>query len=220
MAVILVADDHPLFREALTGALSPHFKGTRFLQADSLTSMMAELSSNPGIDLLLLDLSMPGAEGFVGLSSVRQAYPNLPVAVISANEAIETAAQVMNLGAQGFIPKSTPTAEIAEAISLISRKEQWLPQGFRERLREIEHELCDTVQRFRQLTPKQMRVLGYVRRGLMNKQIAHEMNVTEATIKAHISAVLRKLDIRSRTQAVLLMNKHNIDFEPRSGKSA
>ena len=206
MTRILVADDHPLFREALSGALTPYFEGADIAEADSLDSALAVLASDD-IDLILLDLNMPGGEYFNGLISVKEVYPMIPVAVISAAESVEVVAQVMSLGAQGFIPKSTPTKDIAEAIVSIRSGNNWLPQGMQEELEKVDDDLKLLLQRFRELTPKQIQVLSFLRAGLMNKQIAHEMNVTEATIKAHISAILRKLEINTRTQAVLLMDK-------------
>ncbi len=207
MTRILVADDHPLFREALSGALTPHFEGADIVEADSLDSALTVLASGNEVDLILLDLNMPGGEYFNGLISIKEAYPMIPVAVISAAESVEVVAQVMSLGAQGFIPKSTPTKDIADAIMLIQNGNNWLPQGMQEELEKVDDDLKLLLQRFRELTPKQIQVLSYLRAGLMNKQIAHEMNVTEATIKAHISAILRKLEINTRTQAVLLMDK-------------
>ena len=207
MTRILVADDHPLFREALSAALEPYFKDAAILEAESLESMMAVLGANRQIDLLLLDLNMPGGEYFNGLITVKDEYPNLPVAVISANESIDVVAQVMGLGAEGFIPKSSPTKEIASAILAIKGGEHWVPESMKEDLQNVDEELTKLLKRFRELTPKQIQVLSFLRAGLMNKQIAHEMNVTEATIKAHISAILRKLEINTRTQAVLLMDK-------------
>lgn len=207
MTRILVADDHPLFREALSAALEPHFKDAEILEADSLESTLKVLGENTQVDLLLLDLNMPGGEYFNGLISVKDSYPALPIAVISANESIEVVAQVMGLGADGFIPKSTPTAQIAEAIITVKDGGSWVPESMEDELENVDEEMTKLLKRFRELTPKQIQVLSYLRAGLMNKQIAHEMNVTEATIKAHISAILRKLEINTRTQAVLLMDK-------------
>ncbi|WP_414830751.1 response regulator [Alteromonas sp. H39] len=207
MTRILVADDHPLFREALKGALTPYFEGAEIVEADSLDSALVALASGAEVDLILLDLKMPGGEYFNGLISIKDAYPMIPVAVISAAESVEVVAQVMSLGAQGFIPKSTPTKDIAEAIVSIRSGNNWLPPGMQEELEKVDDDLKLLLQRFRELTPKQIQVLSFLRAGLMNKQIAHEMHVTEATIKAHISAILRKLEINTRTQAVLLMDK-------------
>ena len=207
MTRILVADDHPLLREALSGALEPYFENAQIIQAGSLDDAMAKLNEFDGVELILLDLNMPGGEYFNGLITLREQYPNIPIGVVSGSDTVEVVAQVMSLGAQGFIPKVSQTREIAQAIVDIIGGKKWLPEGMEEELEKVDDELKVLLQRFRELTPKQIQVLSYLRAGLMNKQIAHEMNVTEATIKAHISAILRKLEINTRTQAVLLMDK-------------
>ena len=207
MTRILVADDHPLFREALSGALEPYFENAQIIQAGSLDDAVSKLKEFDGIELVLLDLNMPGGEYFNGLITLREQYPSIPVGVISGSDTVEVVAQVMSLGAQGFIPKVSETREIAQAIVDMIGGKKWLPQGMEEQLEKVDDELKLLLQRFHELTPKQIQVLSYLRAGLMNKQIAHEMNVTEATIKAHISAILRKLEINTRTQAVLLMDK-------------
>jgi len=196
-----------LFREALSGALEPYFENAQIIQAGSLDDAMAKLNEFDGVELILLDLNMPGGEYFNGLITLREQYPNIPIGVVSGSDTVEVVAQVMSLGAQGFIPKVSQTREIAQAIVDIIGGKKWLPEGMEEELEKVDDELKVLLQRFRELTPKQIQVLSYLRAGLMNKQIAHEMNVTEATIKAHISAILRKLEINTRTQAVLLMDK-------------
>ena len=207
MTRILVADDHPLFREALSGALGPYFENAQILEAGSLDAALAVLNEYDGIELVLLDLNMPGGEYFNGIITLREKYPNIPIGVVSGSDTVEVVAQVMSLGAQGFIPKVSATREMAQAIVDIIAGKKWLPEGMEEELEKVDDELKLLLQRFRELTPKQIQVLSFLRAGLMNKQIAHEMNVTEATIKAHISAILRKLEINTRTQAVLLMDK-------------
>ncbi|ALM90697.1 response regulator transcription factor [Alteromonas stellipolaris] len=207
MTRILVADDHPLFREALSGALGPYFENAQILEAGSLDAALAILNEYDGIELVLLDLNMPGGEYFNGIITLREQYPNIPIGVVSGSDTVEVVAQVMSLGAQGFIPKVSATREMAQAIVDIIAGKKWLPEGMEEELDKVDDELKLLLQRFRELTPKQIQVLSFLRAGLMNKQIAHEMNVTEATIKAHISAILRKLEINTRTQAVLLMDK-------------
>ncbi len=207
MTRILVADDHPLFREALSSALGPYFENAQIIEAGSLDSAIEKLNEFGGVELVLLDLNMPGGEYFNGLITLREQYPNIPVGVISGSDSVEVVAQVMSLGAQGFIPKVSATREMAQAILDMIAGKRWLPEGMEEELEKVDDELKLLLQRFRELTPKQIQVLSFLRAGLMNKQIAHEMNVTEATIKAHISAILRKLEINTRTQAVLLMDK-------------
>lgn len=207
----VIADDHPLFREALTAALTPLFDGLSVIEADSTDALFDVLKRNDNVDLLLLDLSMPGSNWFDTLATAKERLPDLPIVMVSANDDIDVISQAMALGASGYIPKSTPTRSIAEAIDIVLGGEQWLPASIAERLTDHSSNMSDMLERFKELTPKQLLVLRYVRSGMMNKQIAHEMNVTEATVKAHISAALKKLDINTRTQAVLLMDKLQIN---------
>lgn len=207
MTRILIADDHPLFREALIGALTPCFNDVVVAEAGSLDAVMAILETEQSFDLILLDLNMPGGEFFQGVIRLTQQFPSLPVAVVSASEGADVVAQVLSLGAKAYIPKSTPTKQIAEAIQIVAEGGRWVPAELAASIDQVTEELGDLLQRFRELTPKQLQVLHYLKAGMMNKQIAEEMHVTEATVKAHISAVLKKLDIKTRTQAVLLMGK-------------
>ena len=207
----IIADDHPLFREALSGALSPLFEGLEVLEAESTDALIKLLARSKDVDLLLLDLSMPGANWFETLATVKERYPALPIVMVSANDDIDVISQTITLGAKGYITKATPTKIIAEAINTVLSGEQWLPADIAEKMTFNSGNMNDMLERFKELTPKQVLVLKYVRVGMMNKQIAHEMNVTEATVKAHISAALKKLDINTRTQAVLLMDKLQIN---------
>lgn len=207
----VIADDHPLFREALSSALKPLFEGLEVLEVGSAAGLIELISKNNNIDLLLLDLSMPGANWFDTLISVKQRFPGLPIVMVSANDDIDVISQAITLGASGYITKSTPTDSIAEAIDIVLSGEQWLPVEIAAQMTEHSGDMNDMLHRFKELTPKQVSVLKFVRAGLMNKQIAHELNVTEATVKAHISAALKKLNINTRTQAVLLMDKLQIN---------
>ncbi|MFQ3218995.1 MAG: DNA-binding NarL/FixJ family response regulator [Paraglaciecola sp.] len=211
MARFLIADDHPLFREALVGALEPLFEDAQIVQADSLDSSLICLEQYSDIDLILLDLHMPGCENFYGLIRITQDYPNVPVVVISATDSIEVISYVMNFGAKGFIPKSTSTQLIAEALLTVIDGKTWLPDKLREKIASIDNEGLSLAQKLAELTPKQFQVLKLVQKGLLNKQIAHKLNVTEATVKAHISAMFRKLDVNTRTQAVLILNQLQLE---------
>ncbi|MDO6839310.1 response regulator transcription factor [Paraglaciecola chathamensis] len=211
MAKFLIADDHPLFREALVGALQPLFEEVEILQSDSLDSTLNSLDENPDIDLILLDLHMPGCENFYGLIRVTQDYPEIPVAVVSASDSIDIVSYVMSFGAKGFVPKSSPTPMIAEALRSIMNGEVWLTDDLKAQIAEIDSDEINLAQKIAELTPKQFQVLKLIHDGLLNKQIAHELNVTEATVKAHISAVFRKLEVNTRTQAVLLLKKLNLE---------
>ena len=209
MAKFLIADDHPLFREALISALRPLFDNVEIIQSDNLDSTLEALKQNPDFDLVLLDLNMPGCDRFYGLIRVSKDFPEVPVAVISASDSIEVVSKVMSLGAKGFIPKATPTHTIADALKQIMNGNNWLPEGMQTSI-EQGAPVIDIAKQVGELTPKQFQVLQLLQNGLLNKQIAFDLNITEATVKAHISALFRKLNVNTRTQAVLLLK--NLDI--------
>ena len=212
MAKFLIADDHPLYREALVSALQLLFENVDVIQSDGLDSTLNALQQNSGCDLVLLDLNMPGCDNFYGLIRVTQDFPQIPVAVVSASDSVEVVSKVMSLGAKGFIPKTTATQTIANALKQIMHGNNWLPEGMQSRIEHIEHikPIFDVARLVGELTPKQFQVLKLIQNGLLNKQIAFELNITEATVKAHISGVFRKLNVNTRTQAVLLLK--NLDI--------
>ena len=212
MAKFLIADDHPLYREALVSALQLLFEKIDIIQSDGLDSTLDALQNNTDFDLVLLDLNMPGCDNFYGLIRVTQDFPQIPVAVVSASDSVEVVSKVMSLGAKGFIPKATATQTIANALQQIMHGNNWLPEGMQSRIEHIEHikPIIDVARLVGELTPKQFQVLKLLQNGLLNKQIAFELNITEATVKAHISGVFRKLNVNTRTQAVLLLK--NLDI--------
>lgn len=212
MSKFLIADDHPLFREALIGALMPRFEELEIIESDSLDTTLAALQESDDFDLILLDLTMPGCDNFYGVIKVVQDYPNLPVAVVSASDSLAVISQVLTFGARAFIPKSTASQNIAEAIELVLQGERWLPEGIEENLGAVTHEQQVIAEKVSELTPKQFQVLTLLQRGLLNKQIAYDLNVTEATVKAHISAIFKKFGVNTRTQAVLLVEKLQHDL--------
>jgi DNA-binding NarL/FixJ family response regulator len=203
---ILIADDHPLFREALKQALEGILTRTRFDQAGNLDDTIARLESADAVDLVLLDLKMPGAQGLSGLIYLRAQYPALPVAVVSANDDPNVIRRAVDLGAAGFIPKSTPIDAIRMALDCIMRGEVWIPDAALI-VAPGDDEADRVAHRIATLTPQQLRVLMMLREGLLNKQIAFALDVSEATIKAHVSAILQKLDVDSRTQAVIAASR-------------
>lgn len=200
-----VADDHPLFRNAILEVIQHHYPNSKVSQSINLDSTIAELEKNEDIDLLLLDLHMPGSTGLFGLIMVREKFPSIPVAIISASEEIDTISRAMGHGACGYIPKSCSPQDIQQAIEAIMNGNRWVPEEFKNNLTPVNHEEKDLAAKIATLTPQQYRVLCYMREGWLNKQIGYEMGVTEATVKAHITAVFRKLEISNRTQAVILM---------------
>lgn len=209
---IVVADDHPLFREALKAAVGRLESGTRFVEADSVAALLAALEAEPDADLLLLDLNMPGAHGFNALAHVRGSRPGLPVVVVSAADDPQTIASALRYGAQGFIPKSTEAGRIGQAIEAVLAGEIYTPPGFHApRAAPTGGEDLEIARRMADLTPQQFRVLGMLCAGLLNKQVAYELDVSEATVKAHVTAILRKLGVATRTQAVLAAGRLAID---------
>lgn len=202
-ARIIVADDHPLFREALQQALTPMMPGVSFLEAESFDSLQAAVAECEDADLVLLDLEMPGAHGFSVLTWLRTQHPALPVVLVSATNDAAVMRRAVDLGAAGFIPKSSPVDTISEAISTVLEGEIWLPEAalaLDEAQLSADNELA---RRVASLTPQQFRVLDMLADGLLNKQIAAELEVSEATVKAHVTAIFRKLGVRSRTQAAV-----------------
>ncbi|MBN7820578.1 response regulator [Bowmanella yangjiangensis] len=212
MAKFLIADDHPLFREALGSALQLKFPALSLVQSDSLDSTLKALSEHDDVDLVLLDLHMPGSGDLYGLIRVRQDFPTVPVAVISGSESLEVVSKVMGFGALGFIPKSSSSEQIAAAINSILEGDNWVPEALRDKIQKISDEDRDLAQKVADLTPQQYKVLYLIHNGLLNKQIAYELGITEATVKAHVTAIFRKLDVYSRIQAVLLAEK--LQLEP------
>lgn len=205
---LIVADDHPLFRHALRQTLEPHFPTARMIEAGTLDEVAAAIDGAEEPDLILFDLSMPGARGFSGLIYLRAQYPAVPVCVISASEDPGTIRRSLALGAVGFVPKSSRPADIREAIEAILGGGTWTPPGVE--LDGIWGEDDALGSRLKSLTPQQMRVLMMMGEGLLNKQIAHELNVSEATVKAHVSAVLQKLGVENRTRAVLVAGRFSL----------
>ena len=212
MANFLIADDHPLFREALIGALRTQFSELSIVESDSLESTIQQIESHDDLDLVLLDLHMPGSGDLYGIIRIREDYPELPVAVISGSDQLDIISKVMGFGAMGFISKSSSSMQIAQAINNILEGDTWLPPGIANQIQALSSDDLNLANRVAQLTPQQYRVLYLLHEGLLNKQIAYELNVTEATIKAHITAIFRKLGINNRTQAVLLAEK--LQLEP------
>ncbi|WP_409423726.1 response regulator transcription factor [Pseudoalteromonas sp. RW-H-Ap-1] len=212
MSQFLIADDHPLFREALKGALSAKFEGLEVFESSDFDSTLQVLSEQEDLDILLLDLHMPGNGDLYGLIRIREDYPSLPIAVVSGSEDVNIVSKVMGYGAMGFIPKSSSSDDIASAINQILEGDTWLPKELKNKVAEIEGEDREIAAQVASLTPQQYRVLQYLHEGLLNKQIAYELHISEATVKAHITAIFRKLGVYNRTQAVLIAAK--LQLEP------
>ncbi|MDD1795794.1 response regulator transcription factor [Enterovibrio makurazakiensis] len=205
---IVIADDHPLFRNALFQSVHMAISGANLLEADSLDSLSALLEKEPDIDLLLLDLKMPGANGMSGLIHLRVQYPELPIVVVSASEEASVVRQVKANGAVGFIPKSSDMRELINSLNHVLDGEPCFPEGIDFSGHSDEETIMEKVA---SLTPQQYKVLGMLSDGLLNKQIAYELDVSEATIKAHMTAIFRKLGVKNRTQAVILLQQSTPD---------
>jgi DNA-binding NarL/FixJ family response regulator len=205
-ATIVIADDHPLFRGALRQAIGSMMPQARVLEASGLDELQATLSAEKDVDLILLDLSMPGVQGFSGLIALRAQHPHVPVVIVSASEEATIIRRAIEFGASGFIPKSLDVDGIGTAIQTVLAGETWTPPDIDLSATE-DKETADLVRRLATLTPQQVRVLLMLSEGLLNKQIAYELSVSEATIKAHVSAILQKLGVESRTQAVIVAAK-------------
>ncbi len=202
----VIADDHPLFRGALKQALAGLAEDIAILEAGDFQSTKELIGSHEDADLVLLDLTMPGASGLSGLIALRGVHADVPVVVVSAHDDPETIRRALELGASGFISKSASMEQIRSAVKTVLDGGIASPSDVELGV-ERDPEIRDLIHRLQSLTPQQTRVLGMLAAGLLNKQIAYELSVSEATIKAHVSAVLQKLGVDSRTQAVILLSK-------------
>jgi DNA-binding NarL/FixJ family response regulator len=203
---IIIADDHPLFRGALRRTIESLLPNATVQEAKGLDELSEVLASKRDADLVLLDLTMPGVQGFSGLIYLRAQRPEVPVVIVSATEDPVVIRRALEFGAAGFIPKSLDTDGIGNAIRTVLAGDVWVPPDVD--LAETEDkEIADLVRRLARLTPQQMRVLMMLSEGLLNKQIAYALSVSEATVKAHVSAILQKLGVDSRTQAVIAASK-------------
>jgi len=210
---IIIADDHPLFRGALRQAIGSVMPKARVIEANGMDELNTVLGHERDIDLILLDLTMPGVQGFSGLLSLRAQHPELPVVIVSATEEATVIRRAMEFGASGFIPKSIDIDSIGGAIGAVLAGDVWTPPDVDLSAAE-DKETADLVRRLSTLTPQQVRVLTMLSEGLLNKQIAYELSVSEATVKAHVSAILDKLGVDSRTQAVIAASKIGVTQRP------
>jgi DNA-binding NarL/FixJ family response regulator len=207
--IALIADDHPLFRVALSQACATILgNAALLLQAQNMQQLWPLLRAHPDTNFIFLDLKMPGSDGFTGLTALRTEYPDVPVIMVSAEEDPVIIKQALTLGAAAYVPKSAPLERLSEAISAVLSGDTWLPAELVTDVRNARALIDDDfARRLEQLTPQQFRVLKMIADGLLNKQIAYEMNVQETTIKQHVSAILRKLNVNNRTLAGILFEK-------------
>lgn len=206
---IIIADDHPLFRGALRQAVTGLEGDITIIEAGDFNTAKAAATRCPDVDLMLLDLAMPGVSGFSGLMSLRAEFSSLPIVIVSATDDPLTMRHAIELGASGFISKSSGIEDMRAGIRAVLEGDVWMPVSFQS-VQDHDPDMADLISRLRTLTPQQSRVLSMLGEGLLNKQIAYELSVSEATIKAHVSAILLKLKVDSRTQAVIQLSKINM----------
>lgn len=193
---ILIADDHPLFRDAVKLAVAKAAPAAEVVDCGNFGEALAALRRGAAVDLVLLDLYLPDVDGFSGLLQLRSEYSQLPVAVVSACDEVEVISKAIGFGARGYIPKTSSLEEICAALKVLLTGGTSHP--------ELPAEPLDVpLDGFSSLTPAQLKVLGHLKNGQLNKQIAYDMEISEATVKAHMTAIFRKLNVRSRTQAVI-----------------
>jgi DNA-binding NarL/FixJ family response regulator len=209
-SAILIVDDHPLFIEALELVIQGTFPNAKVSKATSIDAARDALDKQGPFDLVLLDLSMPQTRGLEGVIELRTRYPKLPIVVVSALEDARIIHEVMQCGAAGYISKSTRGADLGRALEDVMSGSVVLPKGYQPPTAPGASGASDLAARIATLTPLQVRVLHMLRQGLLNKQIAFDLGVGETTVKAHVSEILRKLKVSSRTQAVIEAAK--IDF--------
>ncbi|WP_244485695.1 LuxR C-terminal-related transcriptional regulator [Bradyrhizobium tropiciagri] len=209
---LLIVEDHPLFRAALIGVIGAEFPDAEVLQATSIDGALDVIAARDGLDLILLDLSMPGTTGLLGAYRVRAAAPRSALVIVSAHDDSRIIGGAISLGISGFIPKSTPKAELARLLRGILEGEVFLPTRFRDAAaaRKGQAETKELVQQLGQFTAQQLRVLDMICRGLQNKHIAYQLDISVTTVKVHVSEILRKLGVRSRTEAIIALSK--LDF--------
>ena len=218
MYSLLVADDHPLFRDALQTVISGGLAGSQLLEAESLADAIALIEANTELDLLLLDLSLPDAEGLEGLTRLREAFPSLPVAIVSAHQERQLVLDAITLGAVGYIPKSTPREALLAALTQILAGQLYLPPDVMRRPAprtaspQPPPSSSSTSGRLACLTDKQLEVLACMTTGMSNKHIARELLIAETTVKTHVSAILRKLNATSRVHAIVIAGEEDLSF--------
>jgi DNA-binding NarL/FixJ family response regulator len=210
---VLIADDHPLFRDALKRAVAQALPDASLIEVADVAALHAAVDAHPELELLLLDLQMPGASGFSALVHIRHQHPGLPIVVVSAHEQAAVIRRALAHGASGYIPKSTPAEQIVDAVSKVLDGDLWVPNEVRGAGGGLRPDEADAAAQISGLTPQQFRVFSMIADGLLNKQIAYELGVSEATVKAHMTAIMRKLGVSNRTQAALLASHLAIEAD-------
>ena len=209
ISLTLVIDDHPLYCDAMAASLSTAFSVKRVKAVNSLREARAFLATGAVPDLIMLDLGLPDASGISGFMTLKTMLPDVPIVVISADSSDETIQMLMDAGATGFVPKDAPRHVIAEALERVQEGGIYLPPGFTPVERDADApgvDLQELAERISSLTPQQSRIMHLICAGKPNKLIAYELSVAEGTVKAHITALLRRLGVSNRTQAAVLVS--------------
>lgn len=210
MSRIVLADGHPLFREALRALIGSAHPQLDVSMAESLHDVCTLLAAGNDTVLALVDMKMPDCEGFAGLLRLQEEFPQVPVAILSPSCDAATVSRAMAFGAAGFIPKTASRADITKALGCILSGKAWVPPSV------PDVPLPALARSVASLSPAQLRILMGLHRGLRNKEIAFEMGVTEKTVKAYVTAMFRKLNVSSRTQALIAARILLADNEPRA----
>ena len=203
-AKVIIADDHPLFRTALKQAIVECIEDDESLEVDNFNDLLKAVSLNNSLEIVFLDLHMPGNDGFTGLTQLQNHFPDIVVIMVSSDDNSETMQKAINFGAAAFIPKSADLATIAQAIDTVLTGGIWLPKNIEfnaDQKIDLAHQKL--AKQLSQLTPQQYIVLTQIADGQLNKQIAYDLNIKETTVKKHVSAILLKLEVNNRTLAGL-----------------
>lgn len=200
-STVIVAEDHPMFRAALVLTLRRLMPSADFVEVASQTELMKALALHPQAAMLLLDLKIPGARGLSSLILVRGEYPDVPVAIVSGVSFADTIQSARALGASAFIPKSATPQVISAALESVLGGRAWFAEPSDPSQPATAKDSLD------KLSPQQFRVLNHLVEGLLNKQIAEKLSISEGTVRAHVSGIFKKLNVNTRTQAVLLVTE-------------
>lgn len=203
----LVVDDHPLFCKALTMTLRAMVGLAEVRTAPTLSDTL-DVLEGWAPDVILLDLNLPDVQGFDGLMRLVQAAPDTPIMIVSSMSEARFITLALQAGAQGFVPKHSEPDIIKEALDTLASGNIWTPPDYTPPV-QADAGANDTLARLSELTLQQARILRLVCDGKLNKQIAHELSIAETTVKAHMTAIMRKLQVQSRTQAVLAAQEAN-----------
>lgn len=208
---VIVADDHPLFREAMKQVIPQIINDCDILEADNFYDLQKSLKQNSDVDILLLDLHMPGNHGLVGLNLIKLEFPAVAVIMVSASDSVRIIRRSLQFGASGYIPKSSSFDTIKKAITCVMSGEVWIPNDLKSEVECPKPTEDDLAVKIASLTPQQFKVLSMIADGQLNKQIAYELDIQETTVKHHVSSILRKLAVINRTSAGVMFNQLQVE---------